>query len=127
MELKEYFEGKKGFGVLSTADGEGRVDSAVYARPHVIADRKVTFIMADKLTHANLLSNPYAAYLFKEDGPGYQGKRLYLKKSGESEDVKLIDEIRRKCPCPECEESKTKKFLVYFDIEKDLPLILKKD
>ena len=127
MGLKEYFDGKKGLGVLSTADREGRVNSAVYARPHVIEKRKAAFIMADKLTHANLLNNPYAAYLFKEDGKGYKGKRLYLKKSGESDDVKLINDIRRSCHCPDCDGSKEKKFLVYFDIEKDLPLMLKKE
>jgi hypothetical protein len=35
MEDREYFEKTKGHGVLATADGEGRVDAAVYARPHL--------------------------------------------------------------------------------------------
>jgi hypothetical protein len=34
--------------------------------------------MRDRLSHSNLLSNPHAAYLFIEDGPGYKGKRLYM-------------------------------------------------
>ncbi len=38
MDLKEYFENNEGFGVLSTADEEGRVDSAVYAKPHITAN-----------------------------------------------------------------------------------------
>ena len=36
MGLKEYFKKKKGFGVLSTADEKGVVNSAPYASPHVI-------------------------------------------------------------------------------------------
>jgi hypothetical protein len=36
MDLAQYFENKKGTGVLATADDQCRVDLAVYARPHVI-------------------------------------------------------------------------------------------
>ena len=43
MELKEYFESVKGRGVLATADGEGRVDAAVYATPHFIEDEKIVY------------------------------------------------------------------------------------
>ena len=32
MDLKEYFENTKGFGVLSTADKQGKVDAAVYSK-----------------------------------------------------------------------------------------------
>ena len=70
MELKDYFETTRGTGVLSTADGEGRVDAAVYARPHFMEDGSLAFIMRDRLTHSNLQTNPYAAYLFLEQGPG---------------------------------------------------------
>ena len=70
MNLKEYFESKTGLGVLSTADSEGRVNSAVFARPHVLEDGKIAFIMGEKHTHSNLISNPNAAFLFKEDGKG---------------------------------------------------------
>ena len=53
--------------------------------------------------------------------------KLYLKKTGESEDQVLIDNMRRSCHGKSCDEDRDKKFLVYFDIEKDLPLIVKKD
>ena len=52
MNLGEYFEKKKGLGVLATADSEGKVDVAVYARPHMMDDETVAFIMADRLTDA---------------------------------------------------------------------------
>ena len=43
-----------------------------------------------------------------------------------SDDAKVIAEIRRSCHCTDCEKPKEKKFLVYFDIEKDLPLVVSK-
>ena len=48
MKLNEYFEKKKGRGVIATADSEGRVGVAVYARPHFIDEKTVAFIMADR-------------------------------------------------------------------------------
>jgi len=40
MSISEYFENTKGTGVLATADSEGKVDAAIYARPHVMEDGK---------------------------------------------------------------------------------------
>ena len=57
MQLKEYFNDTKGLGVLATADGEGKVDAAIYARPHFMEDGTLAFIMRDRLTHHNLQSN----------------------------------------------------------------------
>ena len=60
MELKEYFASAKGLGVLATADDQGIVDAAVYAKPHFPEEGSIAFIMADRLTHRNLLSNGHA-------------------------------------------------------------------
>ncbi len=40
MSLGEYFENVEGVGILSTADAEGNVDSAIYARPHVVDEAR---------------------------------------------------------------------------------------
>jgi hypothetical protein len=122
MELTEYFKNNKGFGVLATADSDGRVNSAVYGRPHVMEDGSLAFIMRDRLSHKNLQSNPHATYLFKEDGPEYKGKRIYLTKVREEENSPLIDSLSRR-PYPSDAESKESKFLVYFKLEKERPLI----
>src|SRR5690606_34583515 len=61
MNLNDYFKEKNGTGVLSTADAEGRVDAAIYARPHVFADGSVAFLMRQRLTYRNMQSNPHAA------------------------------------------------------------------
>lgn len=118
MKLKEYFERTKGFGVLATADADGRVDTAVYSNPHVIDEKTVAFIMADRLTHKNLDSNPYASYLFMEAGGDYVGKRLYLKKTKEETDKDVIDKFLR-----DKKYREMSKYLVYFQVEKVLPLV----
>ena len=122
MDLKEYFENTKGFGVLSTADNQGIVDAAVYARPHVMEDGTIASIMSDRLTHENLKTNPHAVYLFLEEGKGYQGKRLFLTKIREEQDSALIDEIRRRS-YPGDLQAKEHRFLVVFRIDKELPLV----
>ncbi len=120
MNLREYFENTKGFGVLATSDGEGKVDAAVYARPHFMDDGSIAMIMRDRLTHHNLQSNPHAAYLFHEDSPGYKGKRLFLTKLREEQDTELLQSLRRREYIDERDENR---FLVFFQIDKELPLI----
>ena len=123
MKLSEYFEKKEGMGVLATADANGKVDAALYGRPHFFDDETLAFIAAEKLTHANLQANPHAVYLFKEMDR-YEGRRLYLTKIREEKDSPLIEEIRRK-RYPEVEgKYKTgSKYLIYFRLDKVLPLI----
>ncbi|MBN2296980.1 MAG: pyridoxamine 5'-phosphate oxidase family protein [Deltaproteobacteria bacterium] len=124
MKLSEYFEHAKGKGVLATADSSGKVDSAVYARPHFIDEESIAFIMSDRLSHENLRSNPSACYVFMEEGDKFVGKRLYLTKTSEEENSELIDELRRKRHyIPHGEYYKENKYLVYFHIDKVLPLI----
>ena len=118
MKLREYFDHTTGRGVLATADAEGKVNAAVYAKPHFIEDETIAFIMADRLTHKNLQANPHAAYLFMEAGEKYVGKRLYLSKIKETQDSEEIDNLLRKK-----EYRDAAKYLVYFRIDKVLPLI----
>jgi len=120
MNLAEYFENTKGTGVLATANKKGDVDIAIYARPHVIDEKTVAFIMNDRLSYKNLTSNPKAAYLFLEKKSGYKGRRLYLTKTREETDVELIESVRRKTDSHH--GSDTKKYLVYFSIDKIRPL-----
>lgn len=122
MDLREYFENTKGFGVLSTADKQGNVDAAIYSRPHVMEDGTIASIMRDRLTHENLKTNPKAVYLFLEEGEGYRGKRLFLTKIREEQDSDLINEICRRC-YPNDLQVKDPQFLVIFSIDKELPLI----
>ncbi|MEI6261315.1 MAG: pyridoxamine 5'-phosphate oxidase family protein [Deltaproteobacteria bacterium] len=119
-KLKAYFESINGSGVLATADSSGKVDAAIYSRPHFLEEGTLAFIMRDRLTHHNLQSNPHATFLFMEDGPGYKGKRLFLKKVREESNPELIQKIKRRKYTDDNEEPK---FLVYFTLNKELPLI----
>ena len=118
-----YFESKTGIGVLSTADSKGRVDSAIYARPHVMDDGLLAFIMTDRLTHKNIQYNPHAVYLFKEIGPGWKGKRLFLTKVREEQDTELLQSLRRRKYSPEDEAKMKPLFLVFFQLDHERPLV----
>jgi hypothetical protein len=121
MDLKDYFEKTRGTGVLSTADDQGRVNAAIYARPHVLEDGSLAFIMRDRLTHHNLQSNPHAAFLFREEGPGYKGIRLHLTRTREESGTELVKELCRRCKINDKPDAV--RFLVVFKIDRELPLI----
>lgn len=122
MELKQYFEDLKGVGVLATADDKGVVDVAVYAKPFIIDEKTVALIMLKKLNYLNLQANPYAAYIFVDEK--YQGKRLYLKKIKEENDQDKINPLLKHKYNDE-ETLKKDKALVYFELVKELPIIMK--
>jgi hypothetical protein len=119
-KLQEYFENTKGVGVLATADSKGKVDAAIYSRPHFLEEKSLAFIMRDRLTHHNLQSNSSATFLFIEEGTGFKGKRLFLKKIREENNPELVRKIKRRQYTDENEEPI---FVVYFSIEKELPLV----
>lgn len=118
--LQEYFEKTKGTGVLATADSKGKVDAAIYSHPHFLEEGTLAFIMRDRLTHHNLQSNPSATFLFIEEGPGYKGKRLFLRKVREENNPELIRKIKRR---KYTDENQEPMYLVYFAIDQELPLI----
>ena len=120
MEIKEYFENTEGSGILATADSDGKVDAAIYARPHILDDGTIALIMRDRLTHHNLQSNAHACYMFIEKGPGYKGKRFFLTKVREEQDSELLQSLRRRQYIGEKDEAK---FLVFFKIDRQLPLV----
>ena len=122
MDLNNYFENTKGRGILATADGDGKVDAAVFARPHVMDKETIAFIMPDRLTHHNLQSNNHAAYLFMQDGPDYKGTRLFLSKIREEKDSELLHSIRRRKYASE-EGEEEARFLVFFRVDNILPLV----
>lgn len=122
MSLSEYFENTKGTGVLATADSDGNVDVAIYARPHVIDENTVALIMNERLSYQNVTSNPKAAFLFMEDAGGYKGKRLYLTMTKEESDKEIIDSVRRKCP-DKSDDTNSNKHLVYFIVDNIRQLI----
>lgn len=95
--------------------------AAVYARPRVLQDGSLAFIMRDRLTHHNLQSNPHAAFLFREEGPGCKGMRLHLTKTREESSTDRVKELCRHCKVDD--KADAVRFLVSFTIDKELPLV----
>ena len=124
MKLSEYFENAKGVGVLATTDAAGQVNQAIYAKPFFLNkddDQTCSFVMANRLTHDNVLHNPSAAYLFIEQGEGYAGKRLSLMVLEEETTPEKIKQLRRCTALGISEEDS--KYLVHFHIEGVRPLL----
>lgn len=123
MNLEQYLESRAGISILSSANADGMVTSAIYSKPHVFEDGTIAFVMRKRLTHENLKTNPYAAYMFIEEGHGYQGIRLFLEKIKEETDNDLIESMKRRHLTRQEDEAKGPKFLMHFRIERMLPLI----
>lgn len=121
MNLKNYFSDKVGVGVISTANDKGEVNSAVYAKPHVMEDDTIAFIMRDRLTRANLQHNPNAHYLFIEHEHSYHGIRLNLVMKEEVKDKERIALLSRRNTLDKSEDEE--RFLVLFKVRKALALI----
>jgi hypothetical protein len=123
MDLKQYFTERRGIGIMSTSNGAGVVDTALYARPHVLKEDEVAFIMRDRLTHANLQENAHANYLFLENGLGYGGVRLFLTRLDESNDQQLINKMSRRGRNPEEDRAGGERYLVRFRVDRALQLV----
>ena len=123
MKLKDYLEEQNGISILSTADRDGKLTTAIYSKPRVMENNSIAFIMRERLTYHNLQSNPYAAYMFIEGSAGYRGIRLFLRKIREDNDPEVIAKMTRRSLRPEDDKEKGPKHLVVFHIERILPLI----
>jgi len=123
MDLQHYFATHSGTGVLSTANSKGQVNSAIYARPHVLDDGTVAMIMLGRLTYQNLTENPYAHFLFIEKGDDYRGLRISLKKQAEETNPDLIAKMRRHSSHSGSDEAQQQRYILYFTVEKVLELI----
>ena len=94
MTLAELFT-NPGLGVMSTSSSDGKVNSAVYARPHVIDETTLVWGMTDKRTYQNLTRNRHAAFLFKTSVPGFNGVRLALELIRTEESGTLLETIKK--------------------------------
>lgn len=108
---------------MATADAEGRVDTAIYAKPHFLEPETVSFITGDRLTHANLRSNPHANYMFLECDHGYKGVRLFLRLIKESTDQEQINALSRRPPVSKKDGQLKERFLLTFTVDKALEVI----
>ena len=120
MNLHDYFKDKSGYGVISTSNSKGEVNSAVYAKPHIIDSTTIAFIMRDRLTHKNVTENPQAHYMFIEHNQGFNGVRLSLTMLEESQDQDRIKTLSRR---PTSDDDEAERFLVTFTVNRALMLL----
>ena len=123
MDLKTYFTEHTGTGVLATADDKGVVNTAIYARPNVLDDKTIAFVMRDRLSRHNLLKNGSANYLFIESGASYKGMRLSLKMIDESTDPEMIASLSKRKMAGREYSLDEARFAVRFSVEKGLVLV----
>lgn len=94
MDLSELFK-SSGFGVMATADADGIVNTAVYARPHVVNGTTLVWGMTDGRTFRNVRENPQASFLFKTSLPGYVGVRIALELIRTEDVGDMLAEIKK--------------------------------
>lgn len=94
MKLAELFPAG-GKGVIATAGADGTVNTAVYARPHIIDDETLAWGMTDGRSFANLKENPHASYLYMAPVSGFSGWRLTLALTRIEEGGELLETIRK--------------------------------
>lgn len=123
MNLKSYFQGHEGVGILATCDPDAIVDIAIYVKPMVINQTTIALVMRQRLSHQNLRNFPRAAYMFIEKGQGYNGIRLYLTVQREEINQSIIEEIHKKEPWIYPEGDDSEKFLVFFSVTHIRPLV----
>ncbi len=125
MDLNKYFESSKGVGFLTTTDEAERFETPVSARPIIIDSQTIAFIMRANQPYRNLSLNPKAVYIYLEESDEYEGKRLFITKTGEEKDSdKLLEIYKNANNGREPDKSTGPMFLVYFNIDEIHPLLV---
>jgi len=93
MKLAELFQ-NQGLGVMATAAADGSVNTAVYARPHVVDESTLVWGMTEGRTFRNISQNPRASFLFKAATHGFSGVRLALELIRTEEAGEMLTQIK---------------------------------
>jgi len=96
-KLMDYFNKSPRIGTLSTADGAGKVDSAVFGSPHMTDEKTVVMGLGKNRTQENLRENPHAVFLIMEPGEtiaDWKGVRVYLEVKELANSGPLLEGLR---------------------------------
>ena len=80
--LMEYFNKQPRLGTLSTADKNGKVNSAYFGSPRMVDEKSIFMGLGNNRTFANLQENPSATFMVMEPGESvidWKGVRIYVK------------------------------------------------
>jgi len=79
--LMEYFNKQPRLGTLSTADKNGKINSAYFGSPRMVDDKNIFMGLGNNRTFANLQDNPHAVFMVMEPGKtimDWKGVRIYV-------------------------------------------------
>lgn len=96
-QLMEYFNRQPRLGTLSTADKNGKVNSAYFGSPRMTDEKTIVMGSGYNRTYQNLLENPYAVFLVMEPGktvPEWKGVRIYVRLTEHETSGKKLEQIR---------------------------------
>ncbi|HTY24585.1 MAG TPA: pyridoxamine 5'-phosphate oxidase family protein [Desulfomonilaceae bacterium] len=125
-ELMEYFNKRPRIGTLSTADKNGKVNSAYFGSPQMIDEKTVVMGIGKTRSLANLQENPSAVFLIMEPGKtmsDWKGVRVYLKMTECQTSGEKLDSLKAKIAAAAGEAAaKMLHAAVTFQIEEIRPL-----
>ena len=126
-KLMDYVNKQPRLGALSTADKEGKVNSAYFGSIHMPDENTVRIGLGRNRTFKNLQENPNAVFLIMEPGktaPEWKGVRVYLKMTEYDVSGAKLDALRTEIGKKVGEETAKKMIhaAVDFSIEEIRPL-----
>ena len=96
-KLVEYFNKQPRLGTLSTADKDGKVNSAYFGSPRMVDEKTIFMGLGNNRTFANLQSNPNAMFMVMEPGDtiaDWKGVRIYVAMSECQTSGQKLDDMR---------------------------------
>ena len=126
-KLIEFFNKQPRLGGLSTASKDGKPNIAYFLSPRMIDEKTVVMSLGNNRTFANLLENPYAAFMILEPGMAlsdWKGLRIYLKMKEYQTSGEKLEMMRAQVGQMEGEESaKMVHAAVTFEVQQVRPLV----
>jgi len=125
--LIEFFNKQPRLGGLSTASKDGKPNIAYFLSPHMIDEKTVIMSLGNNRTFANLLENPYAAFMIFEPGMAlsdWKGLRIYLKMKEYQTSGKKLEMMRAQVgQMAGAEAAKGVHAAVTFEVQEVRPLV----
>ena len=126
-KLIEFFNKQPRLGGLSTASKDGKPNIAYFLSPHMIDEKTVIMSLGNNRTFANLLENPYAAFMIFEPGMAlsdWKGLRIYLKMKEYQTSGKKLEMMRAQVgQMAGTEAAKGVHAAVTFEVQEVRPLV----
>jgi Pyridoxamine 5'-phosphate oxidase len=126
-KLIEFFNKQPRLGGLSTASKDGKPNIAYFLSPRMIDEKTVVMALGNNRSFANLLENPYAAFMIFEPGlslSDWRGLRIYLKMKGYETSGEKLKMMREQVGQMAGEEpAKMVHAAVTFEVQEVRPLV----